>query len=116
MSFKWFSNEKAIKIRKENTLYGVLSNQSERELQLDSILFEVGFRHKKQRQSLFIPAQLFTEKKIIKPNQSFKIRLNFTIPENVTLEDYNAIGIGIKSSSNIEVFRISDFRLFTFIP
>lgn len=116
LTFRWFSNEKAVKIRNKNTFYGVLSNQSNREVNLDSLLFEVGFRHKKQRQSLFVTSQLISEEKTIGPNQSFKIQLNFTLPKNETLEDYNAVGVGIKSTPNIEVFRISEFRLFTFMP
>lgn len=112
--FDWIEEE-PIKVSSKNEIIGRIINLSSSSIHTKNLYFEVGFRHKKQRNSLFYTAKVNMTDTILRPNDTEEIRLKFDIPLN-NLEEYNAIGIGLKSTPHIEVFRISDLRMFTFIP
>ncbi len=116
INFDWSMNKNSVAISRNNEIKGTLSNISENEVFLDNFVFEVGFRHKKQGKTLTLPTQVSLNESTLEFDDKTSITIRFQIPKGIDTSDYNAIGIGIKSTQEIEVYRISEFRMFTFTP
>lgn len=112
--FDW-SEPETIALKGQNQIIGVLRNRGEKQVNVADLVFKIGFRHPKKR-SVFFPTKLNLEGSSLDPGASKKVLMSFDIPNSTELEGYNAVGVGATATPKVEVFKISDFRMFTFTP